>query len=66
MMLKILRNLKDTFSAVLWSFVGIRGGKDHDADMAKLKPVYVIVVGVLCAVLFVFGLIVVVNLVLSK
>ena len=54
----------DTFKAVLWSFLGIRRGADHDADMAKLKPVHVILVGIVCCVAFVLCLIAVVQLVL--
>lgn len=52
-----------TFSAVLWSFLGVRKGKGHADDMAKLNPIHVILVGLLAAALFVFGLIAIVNLV---
>lgn len=40
-------------SAVLGAFVGIRKSKDRDADLASVKPVHVIVAGVIGAALFV-------------
>ena len=52
-----------TMSAVLWSFLGVRKAKSHSEDMAKLNPIHVIIVGLLAAALFVFGLIGIVNLV---
>ena len=41
-------------------FFGVRKGKDHAQDVAKLNPVHVIVAGVLAGVLFVVGLVVLV------
>lgn len=52
-----------TLSAVLWSFFGVRKGENHSADMEKLNPIHVAIVGVLAAAAFVIGLIVIVNLV---
>ena len=46
-----------TVSAVLWSFFGVRKGRDHDRDMAQLNPVHVVIVGVAAGVLFVIGLV---------
>ncbi len=54
-----------TFKAVAWSFLGIRKGKDHDADMANLNPLYVILAGVISCAAFVFVLLAVVKYVLS-
>ena len=31
-----------TLRAVLWSFLGLRRGSDHERDMAQLNPVHVI------------------------
>lgn len=54
-----------TLRAVLWSFFGVRRGKDHHNDMARLNPLHVVVVGVLAAAGFVFTLIMVVKLVVG-
>ncbi|WP_454762720.1 DUF2970 domain-containing protein [Cupriavidus campinensis] len=42
-----------TVRAVLWSFVGLRKGSEHETDMARLNPVHVIIAGVIAAALFV-------------
>lgn len=55
-----------TLSAVLWSFFGVRKGKNHAEDMQKLNPIHVIVVGVLAAAGFVAGLLVLVNFVVGS
>lgn len=43
----------ETFKAVGASFFGVRGRKAHESDLRRLNPVHVIVVGVVCAVLFI-------------
>jgi predicted Na+-dependent transporter len=58
-------NLIQTISAVLWSFFGVRRGKDHDQDMAQLNPVHVVITGVIAAIVFVLLLVVLVNWILS-
>lgn len=58
-------SIGQTVAAVLWSFFGIRKGRDHERDMAQLNPVVVIITGVVAAVLFVLSLVMVVKLVLS-
>ena len=55
-----------TVSAVLWSFFGVRKGKNHLEDMQKLNPVHVIIVGLLAAAGFVFGLLMLVNFVVGS
>ena len=60
-----LMNLVRSFKAVAWSFIGIRKNSEHDKDMHLVKPVQVIIVGLLLAFLFVIGLIMVINLVVS-
>ena len=50
-----------TFQAVLWSFLGIRKSADYQKDTERLNPFHVIVVGILIALLFVLGLIALVN-----
>ena len=52
-----------TARAVLWSFFGVRRKSDYENDAAQLNPVYVIVMGVAAAALFIIVLIVIVNLV---
>jgi hypothetical protein len=50
---------------VLWGFLGVRRNADYQSDIAKLNPIHILVVGVLMAVLFVAGLIAVVNWVVA-
>ena len=52
--------------AVLWSFIGIRKNSDGQEDMAKLNPFHVVVVGICLAVIFVLGLIALVNWVVAQ
>ena len=52
--------------AVLWSFIGIRKNSDGQEDMAKLNPFHVIVVGLCLALIFVLGLIALVNGVVAQ
>lgn len=47
--------------AVFWSFLGVRKRRDHDLDAVTLKPVQVIVAGIIGAALFVFVLVMVVR-----
>ncbi len=55
-----------SISAVAWSFFGVRRGRDHENDMAKLNPVHVIIAGLLGAALFVLVLVLVVRWVISS
>jgi hypothetical protein len=50
---------------VLWSFFGVRKGRDHERDMASLNPVHVIITGVLAGALFVLSLVVLVQFILG-
>ena len=59
-------SLAQTISAVAWSFFGVRRGKDHENDMAKLNPVHVIIAGVLGAALFVLMLVLLVRWVIGS
>jgi hypothetical protein len=59
-------SLRQTISAVAWSFFGVRRGRDHENDMAKLNPVHVIIAGVLGAALFVLVLVLLVRWVISS
>lgn len=50
-----------TLSAVLWSFFGVRKGKDMRRDAASLNPVHVILIGIGMAALVVVGLLLLVR-----
>ena len=55
-----------TLKAVAWSFFGVRKSSDYAQDVAKINPVHVIVAGVIAALLFVGGLVLLVNFVISS
>ena len=59
-------SLRQTISAVAWSFFGVRRGRDHENDMARLNPVHVVIAGVLGAALFVLVLVLLVRWVISS
>jgi hypothetical protein len=59
-------SLGQTISAVAWSFFGVRRGRDHESDMARLNPVHVIIAGVLGAALFVLVLVLLIRWVISS
>ena len=56
----------DTFKAVLWGFLGIRSSKGYENDQQKLKLQHVVVVGVLCAVVFVISLFFLVRMLTAR
>lgn len=49
--------------AVFWGFIGVRRNSHYEEDVKKLKPVQVIVVGLIGAALFVAALVAVVSVV---
>ncbi|MFZ6648782.1 DUF2970 domain-containing protein [Undibacterium sp.] len=55
-----------TVRAVLWSFIGIRKGKDYEKDVGQLNPVHVVIAGVIGAALFITILILIVKSVVAK
>ena len=59
-------NIVRTFKAVAWSFFGVRKGSEYERDIAELKPQHVIVVGIVCAALFVLVLLAIVNWVIGS
>jgi len=59
-------NIVRTFKAVAWSFFGARKGSEYERDIAELKPQHVIVVGIVCAALFVLVLLVIVKWVIGS
>ena len=54
-------SLLQTFKAVAWAFLGIRGRGAHEADIANLNPVHLIIVAILCAAVFVTSLLFIVR-----
>jgi hypothetical protein len=58
-------SLFGTVKAVLWGFLGVRRNADYQDDLAKLNPVHLVVVGLIMAVLFVLGLILIVRWVVA-
>ena len=60
--MKLLRTVK----AVLWSFIGIRRKSDYQEDLGKLNPFHVIAVALAAVIIFVVGLIVLVNWVVKN
>ncbi len=55
-----------TMKAVLWSFFGVRKNSAYQEDTQTLNPLHVIIAGIIAAVMFVVGLVVVVNLVVAR
>ena len=53
-------------SAVLSAFIGIRKSTARDQDLATLKPVHVIVAGLLAAAVFVAALVTLVLVITSR
>ncbi len=60
--ISLLRSVK----AVAWSFLGIRKSSEFQEDIDKITPLHVLGVGLVAGLLFVVGLIVLVNLVVAK
>ncbi|HTT13829.1 MAG TPA: DUF2970 domain-containing protein [Burkholderiaceae bacterium] len=58
-------SLRQTAGAVFWSFFGVRKRADHEADIARLNPVHVIVMGIIGAAIFVATLLVIVHFVVG-
>jgi hypothetical protein len=51
----------DTVKTVLWAMIGIRRKADH--ERAQVKPVHVIIAGLVAVVLFILTLVTVVRIV---
>ena len=56
----------DTIKAVLWGLLGIRSNKGYKNDQQKLRMPHVIVVGVVCVLVFVAGLIFFVRMLTAR
>jgi hypothetical protein len=58
-------SLLRTIKVVLWAFLGIRKDSETSTDFAQLKPVNVIIVGLLAALTLVLALVGFVNWVIA-
>jgi hypothetical protein len=58
--------LREVAGAVFWSFFGIRRKAAGERDMVTIKPLHVIVAGLLGAAIFVFVLVVLVRIITHK
>lgn len=54
-----------TFRAVLWAFLGVRRKSDYQQDIERLNPIHLMAMGVVMALLFVLGLVFLVNWVVA-
>lgn len=54
------------FRAVLWSFIGIRKKSGYEDDVARIRPVQVIVAGLVVAAVFVASLVMLVRFLTAK
>ena len=62
----VKRPLWRSIVAVAWSFIGIRKNSEFQEDLSHITPLHILGVGLAAGLLFVIGLIVVVNLVVAK
>jgi hypothetical protein len=51
---------------VAWSFLGVRKKSEFQADLAHVNPFHIILVGIVGAMVFVLGLVALVNWVVAK
>ncbi len=58
-------SLLRAISAVLGAFIGIRKSADRDKDLAQLRPIHVILTGIIAAVVFVLTIVMLVRLIAS-
>ena len=55
-----------TVRAVAWSFFGVRKAADYEQDVQQLKPVHVVIGGLIGAAIFVIGLVLLVKWVVAS
>jgi len=55
-----------TLKAILWAFFGVRKKSGYEQDTAQLNPVYLIVAGLIAAVVFIVTLLLVVKSVVAN
>jgi len=55
-----------TVKAVMWSFFGVRKKSAYESDTQRLNPLHVIIAGIIAALLFVLGLLMLVKMVVAQ
>ncbi|MDQ6684760.1 MAG: DUF2970 domain-containing protein [Pseudomonadota bacterium] len=55
-----------TLRAVAGSFIGVRKSRDLERDVRELNPLHVVVAGIATALIFVFGLVFLVDWVIGS
>lgn len=55
-----------TIKAILWAFLGIRKKSGYEQDTAQLNPVYLIIAGLIAAVIFIVTLLLIVKSVVAN
>jgi len=53
-------------SAVFWSFFGVRRGKDMERDAVTIKPLHIVIAGLVAGVVFVLLLVALVTFLTRK
>lgn len=59
-------NFFQTLKAVLWALFGVRKSSGYQEDIAKLNPVHLIIAGLLAGLMFVVGLVLIVQWVVAS
>ncbi|HKW37555.1 MAG TPA: DUF2970 domain-containing protein [Burkholderiales bacterium] len=52
--------------AVFWSFFGVRRRAEHERDLAQIKPVQVVIAGLIGAAIFVSSLVLLVKFIMGR
>ncbi len=52
--------------AVFWSFFGVRKRAEHEKDLVQIKPVQVVIAGLVGAAIFVLSLVLLVKLIIGR
>ena len=55
-----------TLRAVAWSFFGVRKSSEYERDVQQLNPLHVIAAGIVAAVVFVVGLLLLIRWVVGS
>ena len=58
-------SLSYTLKSILWAMIGVRRGKGHEEDAARITPMQAIMVGLIAVVTFVMTIYFVVRLVIG-
>ncbi|MAB50924.1 DUF2970 domain-containing protein [Marinobacter sp.] len=51
--------------AVAWSFIGIRNSREYEKDIQSLKPIHVIIAGIIGCISFVVFLLLMVKVLIA-